>query len=63
MTIAIILIVILAITALIGTILAAKDNDKDYNKKTKGNVTRLTSIYAIVIFLSIIAVGVYITVR
>jgi cytochrome c biogenesis protein ResB len=63
MTIAIILIVILAITALIGTILAAKDNDKDYNKKTKGNVTRLTSIYAIVIFLSIIAVGVYISVR
>ncbi|OAS82127.1 hypothetical protein [Metabacillus litoralis] len=63
MTIAIILIVILAISALIGTILAAKDNDKDYNKKAKGNVTRLTSIYAIVIFLSIIAVGVYITLR
>jgi cytochrome c biogenesis protein ResB len=63
MTIAIIIIVILAITALIGTILAAKDNDSEYNKKTKGNVTRLTSIYAIVIFLSILAVGVYITLR
>lgn len=63
MTIAIIIIVILAITALIGTILAAKDNDSEYNKKTKGNVTRLTSIYTIVIFLSILAIGVYITLR
>jgi cytochrome c biogenesis protein ResB len=63
MTIAIIIIVILAITALIGTILAAKDNDSEYNKKTKGNVTRLTSIYTIVIFLSILAISVYITLR
>jgi cytochrome c biogenesis protein ResB len=63
MTIAVIIIVILAILALLGTIFAAKDTDVNYNKKTKRNVTRLTSIYAVVIVFAMIAVGVYIVLR
>lgn len=63
MTIAVTIIVILAILALVGTILAAKDNDANYNKKTKGNVTRLTSIYAVVLIISFFAVGLYIVMR
>jgi Na+-driven multidrug efflux pump len=63
MTIAIIIIVILSILALVGTIFAAKDMEADYGKKTKENVTRLTSIYAVVLVLSCIAVGMYIIIR
>ncbi len=63
MTFAIIIIISLALLALVGTIFVANDRDVDYNKKTKGNVTRLTSIYAVVIVISIIAVGVYIVMR
>ncbi|MED4455159.1 hypothetical protein [Metabacillus fastidiosus] len=60
MTISVIIIIILAIVALVGTIFAANDKDTNYNKKTKGNVTRLTLIYAVVFIISLIAVGVYI---
>lgn len=63
MTFAIIIIILLALFALVGTIFVANDRDVNYNKKTKGNVTRLTSIYAVVIFISVIAVGVYIVMR
>lgn len=63
MTFAIIIIILLALLALVGTIFVANDRDVNYNKKTKGNVTRLTSIYAVVIFISVIAVGVYIVMR
>lgn len=63
MTLAVVLIISLAVLALIGTILAAKDHEQNYNHKTKGNVTRLTSIYAIVIIISILAVGLYIVLR
>ena len=63
MSITVIIVVILSILALVGTIYAAKDTEADYSKKTKENVTRLTSIYAIVIVLSCIAVGVYIVIR
>jgi len=63
MTFAIIIIILLALLALVGTIFVANDRDVNYNKKTKGNVTRLTSIYAVVIFISVIAVGVYIVIR
>ncbi|KKI92442.1 hypothetical protein WQ54_09575 [Bacillus sp. SA1-12] len=63
MAIAVILIIVLAILALVGTILAAKDTDANYSKKTKGNVTRLTAIYAVVILLSMLVVGLYIAYR
>ncbi|MDQ0227760.1 hypothetical protein [Metabacillus niabensis] len=63
MTFAIMIIILLALLALVGTIFVANDRDVNYNKKTKGNVTRLTSIYAVVIVISVIAVGVYIVMR
>lgn len=63
MTVAVVLIITLALLALIGTIFAAKDTDHNYGQKTKGNVTRLTLIYAIVIVISIFAVGIYIVVK
>lgn len=63
MSITVIIVVILSILALVGTIYAAKDTEADYSKKTKENVTRLTSIYAVVLALSCIAVGVYIVIR
>ena len=63
MAIVLTVIIIVLIVALVGTIFAAKDIEEDYSNKTKGNVMRLTSIYAIVIVISCIAVGVYIAVR
>jgi cytochrome c biogenesis protein ResB len=63
MTFAIIIIIILAILALVGTIFAANDKDLNYNKKVKGNVTRLTSIYAVVLIISFVVVGIYIVIR
>jgi hypothetical protein len=63
MTFSVILIFILAIIALIGTILTAKNIETTYGKKTKGNIARLTAIYAIVILLSILVVGGYIAFR
>lgn len=48
---------------LIGTVLTisvTKENDENYGKKSKANVVRLTSIYAVVIVLSLAILGLYI---
>jgi cytochrome c biogenesis protein ResB len=63
MTFAVILILILALSALIGTILVSKDTETTYNKKTKGNIVRLTTVYAVVILISLLVVGFYISFR
>lgn len=60
MKIAIIIVIILGIAALIGTIMIAGKGDANYREKTKRNSTNLTLIYAVVIILSLIAVGIYI---
>ncbi len=60
MAFAVIFIIVLAVLALVGTIYAAKDTEVSYSKNTKGNISRLTTIYAVVIILSILAVGGYI---
>lgn len=57
------LLVIAVAVLLIGvalTISASKDNDENYGKKGKTNVVRLTSIYGVVIILSLIILGLYI---
>ncbi|HHY72401.1 MAG TPA: hypothetical protein GX497_04085 [Bacillus bacterium] len=55
---------ILGVVAIvIGTLLTlsvAKEDDKTYRKKDKSNIIRLTSIYAVVITLSFIFLGLYI---
>ncbi|MEH7381214.1 hypothetical protein V7138_12205 [Bacillus sp. JJ1533] len=61
MKIAIILVIVLGIIALIGTMLIAGKGDANYREKTKRNSINLTLIYTIVILLSLIAVGIYIT--
>ena len=63
MAFAVIIIILLAVLALIGTIFAAKDTEVSYSKNTKGNISRLTSIYAVVIILSILVIGAYIFIK
>ncbi|RFB14853.1 hypothetical protein DZB84_15595 [Bacillus sp. HNG] len=60
MKIAIILVIVIGIIALIGTMLIAGKGDANYREKTKRNSINLTVIYAVVILLSLIAVGIYI---
>ena len=57
MAIAVIFIIVLAVMALVGTIFAAKDTEVSYSKNTKSNISRLTTIYAVVIIVSILVVG------
>ncbi|KAB2334905.1 hypothetical protein F7731_14210 [Cytobacillus depressus] len=54
-------VVIISILAGVGTILVVNKGDKNYSGSTKKNTTNLTFIYAIVILLSFIALGVYIS--
>lgn len=63
MKFAVILTLTLAITALIGIILTVIDTKTTYGKKTKGNIARLTVIYAVVILISMLVVGGYIALR
>lgn len=63
MAFAVIIIILLAVLAFIGTIYAAKDTEVSYTKNTKGNISRLTSIYAVVIILSILVIGAYIFIK
>ncbi|MCV9887978.1 hypothetical protein [Metabacillus halosaccharovorans] len=63
MAFAVILIIVLAVLALVGTIFAAKDTEVSYGKNTKSNIGRLTAIYAVVIFLSILVIGAYIFIK
>ncbi|WP_077619599.1 hypothetical protein [Bacillus sinesaloumensis] len=60
MTWAFIIVIILGVLALVGTISIAGKGDANYREKTKRNSINLTVIYAVVILLSLIAVGVYI---
>ncbi|HZH61152.1 MAG TPA: hypothetical protein VEY70_16635 [Metabacillus sp.] len=63
MAFAVIIIIVLAVLALIGTIFAAKDTEVSYSQNTKGNISRLTIIYAVVIILSILVIGAYIFIK
>ncbi|MFS0821755.1 hypothetical protein [Bacillus sp. 1P02SD] len=60
MKLAFIIVIILGIAAFIGTIMIAGKGDANYREKTKRNSINLTVIYAVVILLSLIAVGIYI---
>jgi hypothetical protein len=56
------LIIIIAITilSLVFTLMLAGKSDADYSKSARRNTVNLTVIYAVVILLSIVALGVYI---
>ncbi|UAL53386.1 MULTISPECIES: hypothetical protein [Metabacillus] len=61
MELAIGLVIIIGIVSLISTLLIAGKGDKDYRNAVKRNTSNLTWIYVIVIFISLIAVGVYVS--
>ncbi|USK34873.1 hypothetical protein LIT25_05845 [Bacillus sp. F19] len=61
MELAIGLVIIIGMVSLISTLLIAGKGDKDYRNAVKRNTSNLTWIYVIVILISLIAVGVYIS--
>jgi heme/copper-type cytochrome/quinol oxidase subunit 2 len=61
MSFAIGLVVLIIVLALIMTIALTGKSDEDYQKKTKNNTFRLTSIYIIFIIIAIIGLSWYIS--
>ncbi|MCM3718366.1 hypothetical protein [Fictibacillus phosphorivorans] len=55
-----ILIVIISIAGLVGTILISRTQDEKYGSSTKQNLIRLTSIYAVLILVSLVALALYV---
>lgn len=51
--------VIILIAGIIGTIALAGKNDENYSTSTKGNITRLTLIYIVLIVLFIVGIAVF----
>lgn len=60
MTTAIIFVVILTVIAIIFTLMFIGKGDQDYSSSAKRNTTNLTLIYVVAIFLSLIALAIYI---
>ncbi|MCM3767699.1 MULTISPECIES: hypothetical protein [Bacillaceae] len=54
------LVFVIIIVALIATLIVTKKPDEDYSGSAKRNTTNLTLIYAVVIFIALIALGLYI---
>jgi hypothetical protein len=54
------LIVVISIGGLVGTILISRTQDEKYGSSTKENIVRLTSIYAVLIVISLIALALYV---
>lgn len=54
------LVFLIIIIALVGTLLVTKKPDEDYSGSVKRNTTNLTLIYAVVIAIALIALGIYI---
>ncbi|MET3697557.1 hypothetical protein SAMN05877753_106155 [Bacillus oleivorans] len=61
MNFAILIVILIGVVSLILTLLVAGKSDKNYTESTKRNTMNLTVIYAVVIILSLVAVGVYVT--
>lgn len=54
------LIIIIAIIALVATILLGGKSDSNYDKATSKNLTTLTLIYVVTIIGALIALGIFI---
>ncbi|MED3549649.1 hypothetical protein ACTHO0_15455 [Cytobacillus praedii] len=61
MKLLIVFVFIILLIALVGTLMVTRKTDEKYSETAKKNTANLTLIYAAVIFLSIIALGVYIS--
>ncbi|PLR76577.1 hypothetical protein CU633_14590 [Bacillus sp. V3-13] len=60
MTFPILLVLIIIMIAIVCTLLLTGKSDEDYSTSSKRNTVNLTVIYAVVIFLSLIGLAVYI---
>ncbi|GIN61188.1 hypothetical protein J27TS8_11810 [Robertmurraya siralis] len=56
------IVLLLLIAALLGTLWLTRRSDEDYRGSTKKNTKNLTIIYAVVILLSLVALGLYISI-
>lgn len=54
------LVIIVIIISVLATLLVAGKGDDNYRTSTKRNFTNLSLIYVVIIFLSLIALGLYI---
>ncbi|MED3573697.1 hypothetical protein [Cytobacillus praedii] len=61
MKLLIVFVFIILLIALVGTLMVTRKTDEKYSETAKKHTANLTLIYAAVIFLSIIALGVYIS--
>lgn len=55
-----VLVISILLIAIVSTLLILGKSDENYSSSAKRNTTNLTLIYVVVIFLSLIALGVYI---
>lgn len=55
-----ILVIIILIISVVLTLLVTGKGDENYSSSTKRNITNLALVYAIFIFLALIALGMYI---
>lgn len=60
MTTAILFVIILTVISIVFTLLFIGKGDQDYSSSAKRNTTNLTLIYVVAIFLSLIALAIYI---
>lgn len=59
MSFAILLVVIIVIASLFGTVLVARNVEKNYGKSTKRNVKNLSAIYILLLFVLLVGVTWY----
>lgn len=55
------LVSIILIISIISTLLITRKGDENYSSSTKRNTTNLTLIYVVIITLSLITLGIYIS--
>jgi hypothetical protein len=60
MNILYVLVIIILLISLVSTLLIFGKSDENYSSSAKRNATNLTLIYVVVIFFSLIGLGVYI---
>jgi uncharacterized protein HemY len=55
-----VLVVLILIVAVVSTLVITGKPDENYSDSTKRNTTNLTLIYVVIIFIALVALGIYI---
>lgn len=55
-----VLVVLILIIAVVSTLVITGKPDENYSDSTKRNTTNLTLIYVVIIFIALVALGIYI---